>query len=472
MSESSLYKTALSLAQQGDLTAALSNIRRYLELQTEDGEAWNDAGVLLYRLNRTDEAIDCLEKARRLDCQRELLCRNLFHAYTSAGRICPAKDILDELSYCETLDAQLIREGIDNLVTFGDTVAAQELALEAQRYLPDSSEIRAIADRFRLGRAKIAFFCGGDGDTFLKDIYACLSKRFTVQMFDAGTVEQLQQLMAWSDISWFEWCTNLAEIGSKLPKVCRNIVRLHRYEAYEGWCSRINWDNVDLLITVGNSAVDEVIRQQIGTSQTIPQMATIPNGLDMQRIRFVRRKRGKNIAFVGNLRMVKNPMLLLQCMKKLRQIDPGYRLFIAGRYQDLLVEQYTRHMIAALGLQDAIVFDGWQENIESWLADKHYIVLTSVIESQGMGMLEGMASGLKGAIHNFPGADGIYPASLLFNTPEEFCGIITSPQYSPGSYRAFVEQRYSFTAQINRISHVIRDLELKKMDTPIPLHLR
>jgi hypothetical protein len=61
--------------------------------------------------------------------------------------------------------------------------------------------------------------------------------------------------MQWSDISWFEWCTELARIGTNLPKVCRNIIRLHRYEAHLSWPQTINWSNVDTLITVGNSWV-------------------------------------------------------------------------------------------------------------------------------------------------------------------------------------------------------------------------
>ena len=76
-----------------------------------------------------------------------------------------------------------------------------------------------------------------------------------------------------------------------------------------------------------------------------------------------------------------------------------------------------------------------------------------------MATLEAMAAGLKPLVHNFPGADGIYPEEVLFNTAEDFCRIVRSPEYSPGRYRAFVEQRYSLRAQLEQIGRLLADLE-------------
>ena len=457
--ERSLYERGLSLAEEGDSAGALRNIQGYLERRRDDGQAWNDAGVLLYQMNRTRDAIDCFERARGLECDRGLLCRNLFYAYIAEGRSADGIELIDEMQYCGALSGEVVRDAVETLTQRGDISGAAEIAIEAGRYRADDGEVRRLIESLRARRAKIAFFCGGDGDTFLRDIYDYVGKRFCVRVFEGDTVEQVGELMAWSDISWFEWCTNVAEIGSKLPKVCSNIVRLHRYEAHQGWAPKINWANVDALITVGNRSVEELLLRQVPGLKRLTRMVTIPNGVDMEKVKFVRRKRGKNIAFVGNMRMVKNPMLVLQCMKRLHEIDEGYRLFIAGKTQDLEVEQYVRHMIDAMGLQNTVMLDGWQGDINSWLGDKQYIVLTSVIESQGMGMLEGMASGLKGVVHNFPGAGGIYPEELLFNTPDEFCEIITSDDYSPAKYRSFVERRYSLREQLRRTGGLLGELE-------------
>jgi glycosyltransferase involved in cell wall biosynthesis len=271
----------------------------------------------------------------------------------------------------------------------------------------------------------------------------------------------MYELMKWSDISWFEWCTDLAMNGSKLPKVCKNIIRLHRYEAYLDCPKEVNWDNVDVLITVGNRCVNEVLCRKVPDIGSRTRIMEIANGVDLEKFRFVDRPRGKNIAFVGNLRLVKNPMFALQCMQKLNSIDREYKLFFAGWIPkvDEFVEQYLRHMVESLGLKSVVFFDGWQKDISSWLADKHYIVSTSVIESQGMGILEGMANGLKPVVHNFPGAEQTFAQEFLFNTAEDFCKQILSAEYEPRRYRLFVEERYLLQMQLKRVNKVLTGLE-------------
>ena len=453
-----LYEQGLEAARRGDWDQAYCDFQQYLEANPDDGRAWNDAGVALFTLGRCTEAIACLEQARDLEYDPACVDYNLFCALTAAERPAEAIDLFEEMCSGGIVDEGKVNESVSMLLERGDTEAATELLVRARRWLP-SLHLDEMLEGMRRRRARIAFFCGGDGDTFLRDIRDFVSERFEVRMFDGDQVDQVRQLMAWSDISWFEWCTNLAEIGSKLPHVCRNVVRLHRYEAYAGWPCRVNWANVDVLVTAGNRCVDEVLEKQVPGLRSLTRVVTIPNGVNLDKIRFVRRKPGKNIAFVGNMRFVKNPMFVLQCMKELCAKAPNYRLFFAGKTQDLEVEQYVRHMIAALGLQNNVVVDGWQVNLEQWLADKHYIALTSVIESQNMATLEAMAAGLKPLVHNFPGADGIYPEEVLFNTAEDFCRIVRSPEYSPGRYRAFVEQRYSLRAQLEQIGRLLADLE-------------
>ncbi|MCK4887700.1 MAG: glycosyltransferase family 4 protein, partial [Planctomycetes bacterium] len=103
--------------------------------------------------------------------------------------------------------------------------------------------------------------------------------------------------------------------------------------------------------------------------------------------------------------------------------------------------------------------DGWQEDVTSWLADKHYIVSGSIGESQGMGILEGMAAGLKPVIHNFPGAEQIFDTKYLFNIAEQFCEQILSEEYDSGEYRNFVEQRYSQKNQLTAINDIFTEFE-------------
>jgi glycosyltransferase involved in cell wall biosynthesis len=148
-------------------------------------------------------------------------------------------------------------------------------------------------------------------------------------------------------------------------------------------------------------------------------------------------------------------------MQKLHYIDPEYKLFFAGQFQDGSLEQYLRHMVNALGLQDSVVFEDWKRDVHVWLKDKHYVASTSIIESQGMGLLEAMACGLKPVIHNFPGASEIYKQEYLFNISEEFCQHILSDSYEPVQYRRFVEEKYPLKKQLADINNIFIQLEAK-----------
>lgn len=148
-------------------------------------------------------------------------------------------------------------------------------------------------------------------------------------------------------------------------------------------------------------------------------------------------------------------------MQKLHYIDAEYRLFFGGISQNRALEQYLNYMVDALDLRDVVFFDGWQEDVRSWLEDKDYIVSTSIIESQGMGLLEAMACGLKPVIHNFPGAEEIFPSEFLFNISEEFCEQILSDTYEPKRYRRFVEEKYPLKKQLTKINNIFTQFEVE-----------
>jgi len=150
-------------------------------------------------------------------------------------------------------------------------------------------------------------------------------------------------------------------------------------------------------------------------------------------------------------------------MRRLVSIDSQYKLYFAGVFQDSMLEQYIKHVVEKLELDGAVFFDGWQGDVAGWLGDKHYVVSASIAESQGMGLMEGIAAGLKPVIHNFAGASEIYPQDYLFNTAEEFCEMIVSGSYEPKRYRQFIEQNYPQDEQSIRVNELIVELE-KQID--------
>lgn len=453
------YEKGLKLAEAGQHQEALNCMQEYLQTTPDDAQALNDIGAILYCLGRSDEAIDYLVRALNLKNDSAEIIWNLVEVYLAAGRPNDAAAFFDRMEQMRILNPDILNRTANVFLNQNNKGDAIEMLLRSLQICENQEILKPMIQIIRSKRPKLAFFCGGDGMQFLDDIIEFLQQRFDVRVFEGQTQEELYELMKWSDISWFEWCTNLAVIGSKQPKTCKNIIRLHRYEAYEPWVRQVNWNTIDVLLTVGNSFVKDALLREVPYIESQTSMIHIPNGVNLEKFPLIYRQRGKNIAFLSNLRAVKNPAFVLQCMQKLHYIDPEYRLFFGGRFQDHALEQYLRHTINALNLRDVVFFDGWQPDVHTWLKDKHYIVSTSIIESQGMALLEAMASGLKPVIHNFPGANQIFPSEHLFNIAEEFCEQICSDTYEPEKYRRFVEQHYALRDRLIEINHVFSRLE-------------
>jgi pentatricopeptide repeat protein len=457
---SDYHQRGLELAEAGKHSEALASIQEHLRTAPNDAQALNDTGAILYCLGRSGEAINHFVRARNLQSDAAEIIWNLVEAYLAVGRADQAMQLFDDMQRLGILNADILNRAANIFLDQGNKADAIETLLRSLQISANQEILNPMIEVIQTKRPKIAFFCGIRGDTkFLTDIYEYTSYRYLVQLSEVQNIEQMYEVMKSSDISWFEWCTDMVVEASKLPKVCRSVVRLHRFEAYNDWPSRVQWENIDVLITVGNSFVKDALLKQVPDIENRTRLVTIPNGVNLDKFKFIDRGRGKNLACVGYLNMRKNPMFLLQCMQKLHYIDAEYKLFFAGNFQDPMLEQYIRHMVEALELTDVVFFDGWQEDINSWLQDKHYIVSASIGESQGMGMLEAMACGLKPIIHNFPGASQIFPSEFLFGISEEFCEQILSDTYQPQRYRKFVEENYPLTNQLSKINDIFTQLE-------------
>ncbi len=456
---SEYYQKGLELAEAGRHQEALESIGNYLRTVPNDPEALNDTGAVLYCLGRSEEAVNYFVKARDVKPDSAEIMWNLAEAYLVLGKPNEAVQLFNDMERMSVLNTDLLNRTANVFLNEGDKAGAIEVLLRSLQISPEQKILKPMLEVICSKRPKIAFFCGGDGMTFLNEILEFTRERFQVRLFQGRTEDELHELMEWSDISWFEWCTNIAVTASNMPKVCRNIIRLHRYEAYGKWPGEVNWSNIDSLIMVGNNITRQTLLNNVPGLENQTKIEIVPNGVNLEKFTFIDRPRGKNIAFLTNLRLIKNPGFVLQCIQKLHYSDPEYRLFFAGVIQDQAVEQYLKHMTKALDLEDIVFFDGWQEDVCSWLQDKHYIVSTSICEGHPVGILEAMACGLKPVIHNFIGAEDIFPSEFLFNISEEFCKQILSDTYEPGVYRKFVEERYSLKEQLGKVNNIFTRFE-------------
>ena len=470
--DSDNYQQGLELAEADRYEEALSCIEQHLRRDPEDPQALNDAGAILHCLGRSTEAVGRLVQARTLKADCAEIVWNLVEAYLADARASEATQLFGDMERLGILNADVLNRTANVFLNQDNKADAVEVLLYSLQLWPQQQILEPMIQVVRSRRAKIAFFCGhGEDVRSLTDIAEFTKKRFPTELFQGRNLDEMYQLMKWSDISWFEGCTDTAVEASKLPKVCKMVIRLHYDDAYDQWPAQVQWDNIDALVTGANPFTEEALLKQVPDIKNRTWMVAIPNGVNLDKFKLVSRPRGKNLACVGHLSMKKNPMFLLQCMQKLHYIDPEYMLFFAGSFQNLMLQQYVRHIVQALELTDVVFFDppmAGQEDVNSWLQDKHYIVSCSIGQSQGMELLEGMACGLKPVIHNFPGAGEIFPPDSLFNISEQFCEQIVSGQYEPQRYRSFVETNYSLKEQLSKINSLFVQLEAEGLSA-LPL---
>jgi len=453
------YLRGLELAEAGRYEEALACIEQHLQQVPEDAQALNDTGAILHCLGRSAEAIHHLMRARNLQRNCAEIAWNLVEAYLADGKASEAAQLFGDMERLGILNPDVLNRAANVFLNQDNKADAIDVLLYSLRLWPEQEILKPMIEVIRSQRAKIAFFCGHSDDLgSLADICEFTKMRLPTELFQSQNLDEMYRLMKWSDISWFEGCSDMAVEASKLPKVCKMVVNVRYHDAYDRWPAQVQWDNIDALITAGNQFVKDALVKQAPDIKNHTWMVTIPSGINLDKFKFVSRPRGKNLACVGQLDINKNPMFLLQCMQKLHYIDPEYKLFFAGSFQSLMLQQYIKHIVQALELTDVVLFEGWQQDVNSWLQDKHYIISGSIGQGQGVGLLEGMACGLKPVIHNFPGANQIFPPEFLFNISEQFCQQILSDQYEPERYRRFVEENYSLAEELKKINSILIQL--------------
>jgi glycosyltransferase involved in cell wall biosynthesis len=297
----------------------------------------------------------------------------------------------------------------------------------------------------------------GRDDTFLAPLIPALEPHYDVRFLSAGPGDALAEAIAWADIVWLEWCWDHAvwatTSGCLTGKRC--VLRLHSIEALQtDFPARVDWSRVDRLITVGEDITDFLLSSYPSIADHI-QPDIIPNGIDMDRFAPGHADRYR-IAWVGHLEPKKNPMLLLQIAHALHRADPRYVVHVAGDFTDQRTARYLKRFMGSLGLAGVVRFEGPISAMPAWYADKGVLLSTSMYESFGLNIGEAMAVGAFPVVHDFPGADRLWPEECLFASIDDAVALIRSAR--PGLYREWVRARYGLDRQKDAVLRLLADL--------------
>lgn len=312
-------------------------------------------------------------------------------------------------------------------------------------------------------KQRIAIFCIRGHDNFVQPIVRHLSKEHDVRFSYGDIYAEVLDNCAWADIVWMEWADELAVSMTNASGLLHEkhvILHCHSYEILTGVVERINWGEVDQVICPSDYIAD-MLKEVAPAAKIVSQFHAVPTGIDLAKFPLLNQPgRVRNqLAVVAHLSDKKGIMLLLQSFAALVEIDGNYdfTLHIAGDWQSSRYENYFNHFIQQMGLSDRVKHYGWVDhtNMQEWLADKDFIICTSPFESQGVGIMEAMASGIQPVVHFFPGADLLFPESCLWLTTTQFTRLICEDNHSPEQYREHIATNYEMRTQLEKIDRLI-----------------
>lgn len=177
---------------------------------------------------------------------------------------------------------------------------------------------------------------------------------------------------------------------------------------------------------------------QIAAGTERSKAIVIPNGVDLDKISFeVKKEPGSNIGAILRVVPIKDIKTLLRAFKIVKAKVGEAKLFLIGGYdEDPAYYLECKNMIAALELEDSVVFTG-QVRIETYLKKLDVLVLTSISEGQPLVMLEGMAAGIP-----FVATDVGACRELIEGAGEDAfgpAGIVTKPVSPPETAAAILQ---------------------------------
>lgn len=307
---------------------------------------------------------------------------------------------------------------------------------------------------------------------FILDVIKKLKKDtdFQIRVFYGKSPEQMKELLKWADISWLEWCDDYAiaatRMGSQDADIdCKFIIRLHSYEIFTPMPSQVDWSKVMHLVFVSEGAKNAFMSFCKGDLPT--NIVVIPNGLNIKNYTFDENKKyEKKICYLGYLNYKKGPGLLMQCFYKIHKYDPEYEFYIGGQHQDSRVQFYMNDLANKFKLE--LKYDGWIEDTNEWLNDKDYIINTSLFESFGITMMEGMLKGVIPLVHCWHGSEWLYPQQHIFGSSDMCVDLLKKFEKEDKNKIAYqnklhVEEQFNIDTQVFRINELLHSTQKESL---------
>ena len=154
------HAKAVDLAESGKYQEALDMMEQHLDESPDDPEALNDAAVLLHCLDRSDMAVEYLERARQLSQDSPEIIWNLVEAYLAEAEADQARPLFDLMEKAGILNIDVLNRAANVFLNQGHLERAMEILQWSLRLDPGQELLKPMIEVIR---HKMAGGPGQDG---------------------------------------------------------------------------------------------------------------------------------------------------------------------------------------------------------------------------------------------------------------------------------------------------------------------
>jgi len=140
------YQKVLKFAEQGNHQQALNGINKFLDKEPENPEMLNDAGAILFCLDRFDEAIEHFEKAKRINGDSAEILWNLSEAYLCVGKAEQANELFDDMEKKGVLSADVLNRAANVFLNEGKSAGALKMLNRSLQISPEQEIIKKMIE--------------------------------------------------------------------------------------------------------------------------------------------------------------------------------------------------------------------------------------------------------------------------------------------------------------------------------------
>ncbi|MDR1109398.1 MAG: glycosyltransferase [Deltaproteobacteria bacterium] len=422
---------AEQLVQKGNFKEAYDAFNDIISKDTTNLRALMGFGVVCFKLTNYQESICTFRKILEIKDNHIEALKSLATVLAAEKLYDECMVVIDKLLSVKKRDPESLAFAAGVFNGLGKTDQAMdkiESALELTRnnYIKQAeftdikSIIMGLPKPSKIKNKPIITVCCVPGmDNFIHELIKLLSPYAKISASVSTNSEDHVRAIRNSNTVWLEWGNQLTKFLLDQKALLNNkkvIVRIHNYEVHDNLVDSLDFTAATDIVFVASYLRDLFLKKHLPTISNC-KIHVIHNGIDTRRFKFVPRTDSKkDIAFLAYISYKKDPMVLLHAFAFLAKRHPEIRLHIAGMFQDRRYEIGMPHFIQQAGLTEKVHFYGHINNADEWLTDKDFIFSSSLLESQGVGILEAMSRGCRPLTYNFPGARDLYLPNQLWTT--------------------------------------------------------